>query len=115
MIEIGTRKYGTLTYAQAASQPEDISFFDRRRKKNIALYASEAKLAARGRFYSEDDDARYDVTHYDLRTVLLTRAPVARRRARLSLTTRAPSSGTLTLRLADSLVVRSVTSPSSAG
>jgi hypothetical protein len=111
VIEIGTRKYGTLTYAQAASQPEDISLFDRRRRKNIALYASEAKLAARGRFYSEDDDAEFDVTHYDLRTVFSPDRLWLDGVARVSLTTRSPSSGTLTIRLADSLVVRSVTSP----
>ena len=111
VVEIGTHKYGTLTYAQASDQPEDISLFDRRRKKNIALYASEAKLAARGRFYSEDDDAEFDVRHYDLRTVFSPDRLWVDGVARISLTTRAPSSGTLTLRLADSLVIRSITSP----
>ncbi|HTL43739.1 MAG TPA: M1 family aminopeptidase [Vicinamibacterales bacterium] len=111
VVEMGTRKYGTLTYAQASTQPEDISLFDRRRKKNIALYASEAKLAARGRFYSEDDDAEFDVRHYDLRTVFSPDRLWLDGVARISLTTRNPSSGTLTLRLADSLVVRSITSP----
>ena len=111
VIEVGTRKYGTLTYALAASQPEDISLFDRRRKKNIALYPSEAKLAARGPFYSEDDDAEFDVTHYDLRTVFSPDRFWIDGVARISLTTLNPSSGTLTLRLADSLVVRSVSSP----
>ena len=111
VIEIGTRKYGTLTYALAASQPEDISLFDRRRKKNIALYASDAKLAARGRFYSEDDDAEFDVTHYDLRTVFSPDRLWLDGVARMTLTTLNPSSGTLTLRLADSLVVRSISSP----
>ena len=40
VVEIGTHKYGTLTYAKAAGEPEDISFFDRRHKKNIAMYAN---------------------------------------------------------------------------
>jgi len=111
VVEIGTRKYGTLTYAQATSEPEDISLFDRRHKKNIALYASAAKLAARGPFYSEDDDADFDVTHYDLRTIFSPDRLWVDGVARLSLTTRNPSSGTLTLRLADSLVVRSISSP----
>ena len=111
VVEIGTRKYGTLTYAQAAGEPEDISLFDRRRKKNIAVYASEAKLAARGRFYSEDDDAEFDVRHYDLRASFSPERLWVEAVARVSLTTRSPLSGTLTLRLADSLVVRSISSP----
>ena len=111
VVEINTRKYGTLTYAQATTQPEDISLFDRRHKKNIALYASEAKLAARGPFYSDDEDADFDVTHYDLHTVFSPDRLWVDGVARVSLTTRSPSSGTLTLRLADSLVVRSISSP----
>jgi hypothetical protein len=111
VVEINTRKYGTLTYAQSTTQPEDISLFDRRHKKNIALYASQAKLAARGPFYSEDDDADFDVTHYDLRTVFSPDRLWVDGVARISLTTRSPSAGTLTLRLADSLVVRSISSP----
>ena len=43
-----------------------MSFFDRRRKKNIAVYASREKLETRGRFYSEDDSIDYDVTSYDI-------------------------------------------------
>ena len=50
VAEIVTKKYGSLTYAHAEAEPEDISFFDRRRKHNIAVYASETKLATRGRF-----------------------------------------------------------------
>jgi hypothetical protein len=111
VVEIGTRKYGTLTYAQATSEPEDISLFDRRHKKNIALYASEAKLAARGRFYSEDDDADFDVTHYDVRAAFSPDRLWLDGVARVSLKTRNPVSGTLTIRLADSLVVRSIFSP----
>ena len=49
VAEIETPKFGALTYARANNEPEDISFFDRRRKKNIAVYASKEKLAARGR------------------------------------------------------------------
>ncbi len=111
VVEIGTRKYGTLTYTQASNEAEDISLFDRRHKKNIAIYASEAKLAARGPFYSDDDDEDFDVTHYDLRTVFSPDRLWVDGVARVSLKTRNPSSGTFTLRLADSLVVRSISSP----
>jgi hypothetical protein len=111
VVEIGARKYGTLTYAVAGSQPEDISLFDRRRKKNIAIYASESKLAARGRFYSDDDDAEFDVKHYDVRAAFSPDRLWLEGAARLSLTTKSPLSGTLTLRLADTLIVRSIFSP----
>ena len=47
-------------------EPEDISLFDRRRHKNIAIYASREKLASRGRFYNEDDLAPFDVLDYDI-------------------------------------------------
>ena len=40
--------------------------FDRRRQRNIAVYASKEKLASRGRFYNEDDLAAYDVLDYDI-------------------------------------------------
>ena len=47
IAEIRTRKFGNLTYARASPTPEDVSFFDRRRRKNIAVYTSkEARRAA---------------------------------------------------------------------
>ena len=39
--------------------------FDRKRRRNISIYASAAKLETRGRFYSEDDLVDYDVMAYD--------------------------------------------------
>ena len=36
LAEIRTRRFDTLTYARSASEPEDISFFERRRQRNIA-------------------------------------------------------------------------------
>src|SRR4029453_17707113 len=38
VAEIRTRRYSTLTYAKAGNEAEDISFFDRKRHKNISLY-----------------------------------------------------------------------------
>ena len=66
LAEVRTRRYGTLTYARSANEAEDITFFERRRQRNIAVYASAAKLASRGRFYDEDALAAYDVLHYDI-------------------------------------------------
>ncbi len=45
LAEVRTRRFDTLTYARSASEAEDISFFERRRKRNIAVYASKDKLA----------------------------------------------------------------------
>ena len=67
IAEIRTRRFGNLTYARIQSDAEDMSFFDRRRKKNIAVYASRREARQpRGRFYSEDDAVDYDVTRYDI-------------------------------------------------
>jgi hypothetical protein len=111
VAEIITGRYGALTYARANSEPEDISFFDRRRRKNIAVYASDAKLATRGRFFSEDDKRDYDITHYDIDTSFAPDRLWIDGTATISIHTRSAYFSTLTLRLANSLVVRSVTSP----
>ena len=51
IAEVRTRRLGSLTYARSTKDPEDISLFDRRRRRNIAVYASPQKRAPRGRFY----------------------------------------------------------------
>ena len=48
IAELRTRKFGLLTYARSGSEAEDITVFDRRRRRNISLYTSAAKLAQRG-------------------------------------------------------------------
>jgi len=110
VAEIVTRKYGALTYARAGSEPEDISFFDRRRKRNICVYASPDKLAARGPFYSEDERVDFDVTRYDIDVAFSPDRLWIDGAARLSIRTRTFVS-TITLRLADPLVVREISSP----
>jgi hypothetical protein len=57
LAELATRRYGTLTYLRATGDAEDVSLFDRARARNISVYASEDRLASRGRYYSEDDAA----------------------------------------------------------
>jgi hypothetical protein len=111
VAEIVTKKYGSLTYARALSEPEDISVFDRRRRRNISVYASEEKLAARGRFYSEDEHLDYDISRYDIDAAFSPDRQWVDGRAKLTLTVRSPATATMTVRLADSLVVRSVSSP----
>jgi len=110
LAEVRTRRFNTLTYARSAAEPEDISVFERRRKRNIAMYASKQKLAVRGRFYNEDDLAPFDVLDYDLDVTALPDRQWVEGRAKMRIRVRAPSLGQLTIRLADSLVVRSVIS-----
>jgi hypothetical protein len=109
VAEIETPKYGSLTYARAGSEPEDISFFDRRRRRNIAVYASPEKLAARGPFFSEDDRIDYDVRKYDLEVGFAPERLWVDGVATLSIHSRSYLS-TLMLRLAEPLVIRSVVS-----
>jgi hypothetical protein len=112
VAEIVTRKFGPLTYARAGSEPEDISFFDRRRHRNIAVYSTDARLGARGRFFSEDERVEYDVTRYDIEVSFEPDRLWVDGTARLTLRPRGAFLSTVTLRLAEPLVVRSVSSPS---
>ncbi len=111
VAEVRTRRFGTLTYAHEASAPEDISLFDRRRQKNIALYASAERLAARGPFVNQDPSAQYDVTQYDIDLAF---DPVRRwldGRANVRLTIGPMATNQIRLSLAPSLVVTSVDQP----
>jgi len=110
VAEMRTRRYDTLTYAKAGNEAEDISFFDRRRHHNIALYASKQKLAARGRFYNEDDLLDYDVLDYDIEVAVNPDRLWLEGRARMRIRIRAFQLGTLTLKLADTLNVQSIVS-----
>jgi hypothetical protein len=111
LTEINTPKFGTLTYTQANNESEDISLFDRKKRRNISAYASARKLAARGRFYSDDEQIDYTVQHYDIQTNFSPDRQWLEGRTVLKLKVRSYVLGTLTLRLADSLAVHSITSP----
>jgi hypothetical protein len=111
VAEIVTGRYGALTYARANGEPEDISFFDRRRHRNIAVYASSGKLATRGRFFSEDEKLDYDITRYEIEASFAPERMWVDGTAKITMRTRQSYLSTLTLRLAEPLVVRSVTSP----
>jgi hypothetical protein len=111
LAEVRTKKYATLTYARSNGEAEDVTLFDRAKHRNIALYASAQRLALRGPFYDEDELADYDVLDYD---VVATFVPNRQRldgQAAVRLRVKRASLTTLTLRLAESLAVRSVTSP----
>lgn len=111
IAEIRTRRHGSLTYARTWSDSEDVSFFDRRRRRNIAVYASAEKLAARGRFYSEDDLVDYDILSYDISAAFTPERQWVSGNSRLTLRVKSPQLATLSLRLAEPLVVRGVYSP----
>jgi hypothetical protein len=110
VAEIRTPRYDTLTYALSTGEPEDVSFFDRKRHRNIAIYASRQALARHSRSYSEDDSATYDVLGYDLDVSVSPERQWIEGRARVQLRVRAPAIASLTLRLADSLAVQSIVS-----
>ena len=108
LAEVRTRRFETLTYARSASDNEDVTVFNRARQKHIAIYPSEQKLASRGRFYNEDDASPIDVLDYEIDLSLNPERQWIEGRATLALRVRARSATQLTLRLANSLVVRSV-------
>jgi hypothetical protein len=110
LAEVRTRRYDVLTYARSGAEAEDITLFDRKRHKNISIYASEQKTARRGRFYNEDDLTDFDVLDYDIDLAVSPERLFLEGRARVRIRVRSPLLGTVTLRLADSLVVRSIVS-----
>jgi hypothetical protein len=111
IAEVRTRRHGLLTYTRTFSEAEDIALFDRRRRRTISTYASERKLETRGRFYSEDDLLDYDVLHYDVDVAFTPDRMLVEGTSRLKLKIRGRSASTVTLRLADTLHVRAVSSP----
>lgn len=110
LAEIRTRRHGMLTFSRSGVQAEDISLFDRERRRTIALYPSAGRLAARGRSYNEDDVRDYDVLNYDIETTVSPDRDFIEGRARLRLRTRSFSLSSLTLRLSDTLAVTALAS-----
>lgn len=111
IAEVRTLNFGSLTYTRSRNDAEDITLFDRRRRRNISVYASPEKLATRGRFFSEDDLVDYDVLDYDLDVIITPERAAIQGNARLKLKVRAAATTTLNLRLQENLVVSGVYSP----
>jgi Peptidase family M1 domain len=110
VAEIHTRKFDTLSYSRSSSAREDISLFNRDRRKTIAQYSSslnERQDVPRG---DEDDDTDFDVWHYDIDVSATPDRRWIDGSARLSIRVGAKPISSLTLRLAESLVVQSVVS-----
>lgn len=110
LAEIDTRRFDTLTYTVTAEQSEDISMFRRKDRRTLALYPSVAKLAARGRFYSDDALRDYDVLDYSVEASIDPERKSIRARARLAIRVRSTALATVRLRLAESLAVTGITS-----
>ena len=110
LAEIATSKFGTLTYAHASNDEEDISLFDRLHKRNISVYTSAARLATRGPSYNEDDGAEYDVQDYQVDNTFQPDRSWMEGRTKLTVKVRAYALSALTIRLAESLAVQSVSS-----
>ncbi len=109
LAEVDTRRFDTLTYSKSGSQLEDISLFQRDKRRTIALYSSKAKQAVRGRFFSDDYLRDYDVSDYNIEASITPARQFVNGRTRLSIRTRG-SFSTLQLRLAESLTVTGITS-----
>jgi hypothetical protein len=109
LAEVRTRRFGTLTYARAANEAEDVTVFDRGRRRNVSVYASRDRLAERGPFYREDDLVDYDVEDYAIDLAYVPERNAFDGQARLKLKVRAGGMSTLSLKLASAFQVRSVT------
>ncbi len=109
LAEVRTGRFGTLTYANASNEPEDITLFDRERRRNISVYASKQRLAVQGPFYDEDDRAEFDVLDYNVDATFSPDRLWLDARARLKIQVRSFALSSVSLRLARTLFVRSVT------
>jgi hypothetical protein len=110
LAEVHTRRFDRLTYAKSSSEAEDISVFDRKRHHNISLYPSKHKVATRGRFYNEDELVDYDILDYDIDVAITPDRQWIDGRVRMRLKVQSFAVGSITMRLADSLVVQSIVS-----
>jgi hypothetical protein len=106
VIEFRAPAFGWLTYARTPGDVEDVALFDRTRRRQVSLYASTVPHEARN-----PADRDYDVRHYDVDVRIdPARAQITGRTAVTVHFVRPPATG-LTLRLAESLLVTSVSSP----
>jgi len=110
LAEIDTRRFDTLTFTRSSQQAEDITLFRRKDRRTIALYPSVAKLAARGRFYSDDVLRDYDVLDYSIDASVDPERQTIQGRARLAIRVRSTALSNVFLRLNESLTVTAVTS-----
>jgi hypothetical protein len=113
LAEVRTRRFGTLTYTRSATEPEDISLFNRSRRRNVSVYASKARLQSRGPFFHEDDEQPFDILDYNVDASLTPDRQWVDARARLRVRVREASGAfSMNLKLAGTVTVRSVSTES---
>jgi len=98
------------TYMRSTADPEDIRFVDRARQRTISVYTSKERLAARGPYFSEDDKVPFDILHYDINATFEPQREWMEGRARVLLVAKNGPINTLSMTLAEPLVIRSVVS-----
>jgi hypothetical protein len=109
LAEIRTRRYGTLTYSRSRAQAEDVSVFDREKRRTISVYPSTARGAAASSF-SEDEQREYDVLDYNVVATISPERQYIDSVVRMRLRVQASQLSSITLRLADSLTVTGLAS-----
>jgi hypothetical protein len=110
LAEVRTNKFGTLTYSRSGGNAEDITLFDRVRKRAISLYASPETVAIRGVTYNEDNLRNYDVIDYNIDATVSPDRQFIEGKTQLTVRVQSDAIATLTLRLAESLSVLNVVS-----
>jgi hypothetical protein len=110
LAEVDTRRFDALTFTRSSQQAEDITLFRRKDRRTIALYPSVAKLAARGRFYSDDALRDYDVLDYSIDATVDPERQTIQGRTRLAIRVRSTALSNVFLRLNEALTVTAVTS-----
>lgn len=111
LVDMDLSRFGQLSYVRSGGESEDVSLFDRKRKKNVSVYTSRHNLALRGgRRYDEQDRLDYVVEHYNVDVSFDPSRLWLDGRADLDLKITGAAVQTLTLRLAEPLVLRAVTS-----
>ncbi len=111
LVDMDLARYGLLSYARSRGDAEDVSLFDRRRRKNVSVYTSQDTLAVRGtRRYNEERQIDYRVEHYNVDVTFDPARLWIEGRADLDIVVTGMVAQTLTLRLAEPLTLRSVTS-----
>ena len=111
LVEVRTSRFGNLTYVRSKDDAEDVSLFDRARGRNISVFTSAERLAARGRYYSEDESAAYDVLHYEVDVRFDPEREWINGRGSLKIKTRRDGLTSLSVKLTESLAVSSISSP----
>ena len=111
LVDMDLARFGQISYARSGGESEDISLFDRKRRKNLSVYTSQRNLEMRGsRRYNDEDRLDYSVDQYNVDVSFDPGRLWLEGRADLDLRITSAAVQTLTLRLAEPLVLRSVTS-----